>query len=384
MAHHSHPSDVRYGPGAIRRLAETVSQAGARRVLLVCGQQSFEASGAAAALPALEEVAEVTRWSDVTPNPDTGDLAVGLELLDATTPDVVIGVGGGSYMDMAKLLCAFAGTPAESLATAIDTCGTVTSRDVGLVLAPTTSGSGSEATHFAVVYIGDKKYSIAGPGLYADTVMLDPDLARSGSAHQRATSGVDAICQSIESLWATGSTSHSRQLARRALGLLRRSIEEFVHQPSDRSARAMCIGSHLAGRAIDISKTTAAHALSYAITKRYGIDHGNAVALTLGQFIEAHAAPDAVQRLNDGADPDRFSSAVGTIVDELGGHDGASAHAAFTDLLRRLDLVTTLQDAGLTTDRERADLVATVNLERLGNNPVGFDTSDLLALVERA
>jgi len=374
-----------------------VAGRGAGRVLLVCGARSFEASGAARMLPALTEVAQVRRWSEFAPNPDAADLRQGLAIAEEFAPDLVLGVGGGSALDMAKLLCAFRGLTDEAkLREAIRSGEAVTAREVSLVLAPTTSGSGSEATHFAVVYIGDHKYSVAGPAMRPDVVMLDPALTLSGSPYQRATSGIDAVAQAIESLWAVGATDRSRHWAGRALGLMLPAIEAYVTAPAGPpgeagarvpdagagvpdAARAMAIGSHLAGRAIDISRTTGAHALSYAITKRYGVSHGHAVALTLGAFIEAHAAAPAAALQ---VDPARHQQAVREIVRRLGAADGAGARARFNELLARLGLTTSLHEVGARTPQQRREIAEAVNAQRLGNNPVRFTPRELAQLVD--
>jgi alcohol dehydrogenase len=384
----SDPDPIRrpvvYGDGAVHRLPELVEQLDARRVLLITGRGSFDASGAAEVVPALERVAEVHRWYDFAPNTDADDLTVGLGVLAEVAPDVVVGVGGGSVMDMAKLLCAYRRTTgADRLREAIRSGEPVRRDGVGLVLVPTTSGSGSEATHFAVVYVGADKHSVADRSLLPDAVVLDPRLATSGSPHQRATSGIDAVAQAIESLWATAATDRSRRFARHALRLLLGHLEAFVTAPTPSSARAMAIGSHLAGRAIDVSRTTAAHALSYGLTKGYGVSHGHAVALTLGPFIAAHGdAPSAA--LRDGIDPRDHASAMETIVARLGATGPAEAHARFTDLLVRVGLDPRLSATGVTSAGRRAALVAAVNLERLGNNPVAFDAEGLTAILERA
>lgn len=366
---------VDYGVGSIIRLAATVDEMKARRVLLITGRSSFEASGASRIVAPLERVAEVRRWAEFSPNIDMRDLSVGIGIAQDFGADAVVAIGGGSVMDMAKLICAYRDRrDLSELADAIRSGDDVASRSVRLLLAPTTSGSGSEATHFAVVYIGDDKFSVAGEGMLPDSVALDPTLALSGSPHQRATSGIDAVCQAIESLWALGATTRSRRYAQIALHLLMGNIESFTECPTARSARGMQLGSHLAGRAINISKTTAAHALSYGVTKRFGIDHGNAAALTLGQFIEAHARTDVALRPT--ADPSIFQSAMQTILQRLGAIDGPTARQNFRDLLQRLGLVSNLGDAGCTDDDIPA-LANSVNVQRLGNNPVVFTTEGL-------
>ena len=371
---------VTFGEGAVSGLPAVVDALKARRTLLVCGRHSFEASGAAAILPELEQRGALCRWDDFRPNTDAADLAVGLDVLRSFEPDLILGVGGGSAMDMAKLLAGFA-TSDGDVRDAIESGARIEERGPRLVLVPTTSGSGSEATHFAVVYVGQRKHSVAGPAMRPDRVLLDPRLSRSSTPYQRATSGIDAVCQAVESLWAMGATQDSRRFARAALGLLLDHLEAFVVDPSGASAGPVCLGSHLAGRAIDISKTTAAHALSYGFTKRHGISHGHAAALTLGPFIEAHAAAQAGD-LQPGRHAEDHRLVMDEIIASLGATDGPSARERFRSLMSRLGLEPSLQRLGVVDDLDA--LVSGVNLERLSNNPVVFDAPALRSVLRRA
>ena len=373
---------IDYGDGAVDQLPAHIGERGWRRVLLVCGRTSFEASGAARIMPTLAANAEIHRWSDFAPNTDSADLMRGIKVLRGFEPDAVVAIGGGSAMDMAKLLCAYheLGDSGAVMA-AIRGGARVDSRRLGLCVVPTTSGSGSEATHFAVVYIGESKFSIAGPGIYPDLAILDPTLAMSGSAYQRATSGIDAVCQAIESLWAKGATNRSRIFARRALYLLLPHIEAFVASPTPIASRAMMMGSHLAGRAIDISKTTAAHALAYTITKRYGISHGHAVAMSLGRLIEAHAEADP-HRLQGGIDLDSHTKVMKEIENILQQYDGNSTRLRFSNLLNRIGLHDSLHKIGMTKLEQIKYLLSTVNIERLSNNPLILSESDFLEIFQ--
>jgi alcohol dehydrogenase class IV len=371
---------VAYGDRSVFRVPGHVHALGAKRVLLVCGRKSFEASGAAAMLPDLESVATVQRWSDFAPNTDAANLKSGLEVMQEFEPDVVIGVGGGSALDMAKLLCGFRDVAQDDVLGSIRSGFKTATRHERLVLVPTTSGSGAEATHFAVVYIGDDKYSIGGGAMRPDVIALDPTLAVTGSPYQRATSGIDAVSQAIESLWAVSATDRSRRFAKTALRVLMPAIERFVNDPDAESARAMCIGSHYAGRAIDISRTTAAHALSYGITKKYGISHGHAVGLTLGAFLEAHARPDA-DRLSPQVDRAAYADALADVLAALGAGTGREARTEFRLLMERIGLDPSLTAAGSATTAQRASLATSVNVERLLNNPVVFTATDLTNLL---
>ncbi|MDX2379665.1 MAG: phosphonoacetaldehyde reductase, partial [Acidimicrobiia bacterium] len=355
---------IAYGDGALRALPGRIGDD--RRVLLVTGRDSFDSSGASDVVEPLRRIAVVRRWCDFAPNTDAGDLWNGLQVVAEFEAEVIVGIGGGSVMDMAKLLCAFRGVESEEqLHAAIRAGRSIDVRGVGLILAPTTSGSGSEATHFAVVYIGDEKFSVAGPALRPDFTALDPNLAMTGSAHQRATSGIDAVCQAIESRWASGATRRSQRYAEFALPVLLANLEPFVVEPDARTARAMQFGSHLSGRAIDISKTTAAHALAYGISKRYGVDHGNAVALTLPHFIEVHddVAPE---RLNPSVDPAAHRCAMEFVRASLDASDGERARDAFIALLDRIGLPSTMSGVGYQPSDGFEALVGSVNVQRLG------------------
>ena len=372
---------VTYGPGAIRRVPALVEDVGARSVLLVCGRRSFEASGAAQMLPDLQRRVAVRRFSDFSPNTGIGDVEAGLAALRESRPDLVLAVGGGSTMDLAKLLCVL--DPEADPREAVKQGAPRDTRRVRLFLAPTTSGSGSEATHFAVVYLGEDKYSVASPALLPDHVVLDPELSRTATPQQRAASGVDALCQAIESRWAAGATPESQDVARRALPLLLDHLVPFVTDPTARGAEGMCLGSHLAGQAINISKTTAPHALSYGLTMRHGISHGHAVALTLGPFLEEHA-DTGTQHLQSGVTPAEHASAMKEILSHLGAVDGRDARRRFEVLLEAIGLERRLTRLGVVDAAERRLLATLVNTDRLANNPVAFDQAGLERMLDEA
>lgn len=372
------------GPGAIDQLPDVIAERGAGHVLLVCGRRSFDASGAARVLPALESIAQITRFDDFSPNTDADDLVRGLDLSRDDPPDLILGVGGGSAMDLAKLLAAYHDKRGvDEVREAIRSGAQITARSADLVLVPTTAGSGSEATHFAVVYIGHDKFSIAGPALLPDRVVLDADLPRSGLPYQRATSGIDAVCQAAESLWAVGGTTESRAFARAGLHLLLAHLTGFVADPHSDHAVGVSHGAHLAGRAINVSKTTAPHAMSYALTKRHNIPHGHAVALTFGPWMRRHI--DATRdQLRPDVDVAAHREAVADLLDAFDASDGAQAHDRFTALLHDLGLEPSLTALGVGDDEERATLAAAVNTERLGNDPLTASTDDLIAMLRDA
>lgn len=365
-----------FGADSLSELPRLAAELGMTRILLVTGQASFAASGAAAVLPALRQVATVETWSDFSPNPRVEDLTAGSALLGSFQPDGIVAIGGGSVLDMAKLLSVLGDVAADDRTQmeAAIRANAVAARSRPLVLVPTTSGSGSEATHFAVVYIGEEKFSVAGSAVLPDRVVLDPTLTLSASSYQKATSVIDAVAQAVESRWARGATADSRAFADDALRDLVAAAPAFVAGDVDAAVPA-ARGSYLAGRAIDLSKTTGAHALAYGLTKRHGVSHGHAVATTLGAWARLHAAhvadPAAHARLGDDL------AALSDIV----GADGPDALGDWLDAFANsLGLEVKLEALGVPHD-DVAVMAGQVNHERLGNNPVGLDQAGVGSLL---
>ena len=185
------PLGERITPGtADQHVLDYVSNKHFTRVFLVTGHRSFSWFEDRGFIDKLTSIAEVTRWSEARPNPEFLNLKEGLEEVAIANPDIIVGVGGGSVLDMAKLLAVL---HQRDLAEVYDvTSGTLdlTTREVHLALVPTTAGSGAEATHFSVLYRDGAKFSIAGSGLLPDHIVLDPGLVTSGDRMQLAASGL--------------------------------------------------------------------------------------------------------------------------------------------------------------------------------------------------
>lgn len=371
------PADDRpgiFGRQSIGELARIVRERGVGRVLLVTGKSSFAASGAAAVLPSLREVAEVEAWSDFSPNPEVDDLVAGAGVVQGFGPDAIVAVGGGSVLDMAKLLAVLGDTDAAQIPAAVR-ANAVGDRTRTLILVPTTSGSGSEATHFAVAYIGEEKFSVADPCLLPDFVILDPALTESAGRYQKATSVIDALAQAVESHWARGADDASRAFAATALADLADAAPAFLDGDPEATVRA-ARGSHLAGRAIDRSKTTGAHALAYALTRRHGISHGHAVATTLGGFARLHAAAAATGQ--GSADLPRDLDGIAGLI---GADGGAGVGDRLDEIATGLGLELRLGALGVPRT-DLAFMAGAVNRQRLANNPLELSEAEVEALLE--
>ena len=317
------------GAGSIGRLADILAALAPRRVFLVSGKSSFADSGAAPHVMRATAGMDVLHFTDFGRLPLHEDIQKGIEVYQVFSPDVVVAVGGGHVIDVAKAINHYTAKRP-------------------LVAIPTTAGSGSQATRFAVIYKDGQKASLESDDILPAFAIVDSALAASLPAQVAAASALDALCQSVESLWSRGATAESRGYADRALELLVPNIVAAVERRDPAALEVVAKAAHLAGKAINISKTTACHAFSYGLTYRFGVPHGMAVAVFL----------PAVWRHND------FTHAIS--LEEL------------EDLLKRFG-ITTLSRFGVSAG-DIESLAAQVNTERLGNNPRPFSDEEVIRL----
>ena len=369
---------VSFGFGALAKLQGVLAQLQAKRAFLVTGNASYTASGLAAALHEALPADAIFRFSEFSENPKVDDVAAGVAALRADRFDVVVAAGGGSAIDMAKLVNLFAHQRVEPRQL-LDGAA-LEHRGLPLVAIPTTAGSGSEATHFGVLYVDGIKHSIASPAMLPAFAIVDPTLTRSLPPRLTAITGMDALAQAIESYWCVHSTGESKSYARRAIALVLDHLATAVRRPSDVDRRGMSKAAHLAGRAINLSRTTGPHALSYALTAHYGIRHGHAVALTLGEFFVFNRGVSE-RDVTDARGAGYVRGTIDDLAAQMGCRDAAECRARLHELMHAIGLPTRLGELGISA-HEAVDLVAgNVNVERLRNNPRAMTAEQLHELV---
>jgi len=254
-------------------------------IFLVTGKNSFVISGAEKLLKPFLNRYSTVRFQYNEPNPKIEDVKHGLEIYKGQNPDVIIAVGGGSVIDTAKLINFF-GTNNVKAEEWLSAKNLQVKKGIPLIALPTTSGSGSEATHFAVLYIGKEKYSVEDETMLPDSAIIDPIFTMNLPPYITACSGMDALSQAIESYWNIYSTEESKILAARAIKLVASNIVNAVNNPTAYNRVAMSEGAHFAGKAIRVTRTTAVHAISYPITSYFGIPHGHACGLILPGMVD--------------------------------------------------------------------------------------------------
>jgi alcohol dehydrogenase class IV len=252
---------------------------------------------------------------------------------------------------------------------------------VPLIVAPTTAGTRSEATRFAVVYLDGKKYSVAHQFILPDYAIVDASLTESMPPPVTAETGLDAFCQAVESMWSVHSTEESIGYATEAIRLAWTHLQAAVRHPSRGDREAMCRAAHLAGKALNITRTTAPPALSYTITSKHGVAHGRAVALTLGAVLAFNHAIDGTNCI-DPRGPDYVRKAIDNIIGLLGVQTASDAERSIRTFVASLDCPTRLAEVGVTTDEQIQEIAESVNAQRLANNPRRLTNQSLIAILQ--
>jgi len=253
------------GFNSINFLATALDELSAKKIFLVTGKNSYSTSGAQGFLRRLLHDYEVSRFSDFEANPKIEDVRKTVEIFKQVKCDTVIAVGGGSVMDMAKLanfLAVNDQDPLHYFGTKNDTA----QKPKPLIAIPTTAGSGSEATSSAVLYADRQKFSVDNEFCLPDFAIVDPGLTMSLPKHITATTGMDALSQAVESYWNINSNEQSKVWAKGSIELIMPNIVTAVVKPCASARLAMAKAAHLAGKAINITRTTASHAISYPLS----------------------------------------------------------------------------------------------------------------------
>ncbi len=363
------------GSGRLAELPSLLESRSAQSCFIIADPGAYEASGVNERLKILLAGMDFTVFTDFAPNPDEASVERALTAARQSDSESVLAVGGGTSIDIAKLVsCCLT----SDLARVISSPERIT-RDLPLIAIPTTAGTGSEATHFAVLYINGVKHSIAHERLLPDACIIDVQLLESVPRSVAAHTGLDAFCQAIESIWSVNSTNESRLCGLEALGLSSLNLESVVNRPNHSSRAAMARAAHLSGKAINISKTTAAHAISYTLTSKFGIPHGLAVALTIGSCLVWNSKITEQDCVDDRGVA-HVRNCVDAVVKSLSCDSAEQARDRIADLIGEVGCHTRLSDFGL-TDGEIVTVAGAVNTERLGNNPRRLNTSDIESLL---
>ena len=358
------------GVRSYEEIKEIIESFGAKKFMIVCAGPvlSLDVGKYLAALdvPSVE-------FSNFSPNPKYEDICPAVELFRREGCDLVLAIGGGSAIDVAKCIKLYAALDPD--VNYLEQ--TAKHSDIPLIAIPTTAGTGSESTRFAVIYYKGEKQSVKHDCIVPDVAILLPEVLYTLPAYQKKCTVLDALCQAIESYWSVRSSDSSRQVAKQAIEILVCNIERYIFDEKlDREvASAIMMGSCLAGQAINLTTTTAPHAMSYKLTTLYGLPHGHSVGISLPRvwrYMLGHGEKCADSR-GYGFVCDTFAE----IAEAMGHKDALSAIEWYETLLLKMEI-----KGPVPKDRESELmlLAGSVNVERLTNNPIVLDNEALYQL----
>ena len=256
------------------------------KILIISGKKSFKKIEGSKLISSFlnKEKKEIFYYFKESPYPEVKELKKIIFFIKKIKPHIILAIGGGSVIDYAKI--------ANIKDLAIDTSLKIKNKEYNskkkisrLVVLPTTAGSGAEVTSSAVIYLNKIKYSVEGEGIVPDYFFLLPQLIVRNNKKLKSSAGFDAISQSIESIISVRSNKKSLFFAKKSLQLSLPNFTNFYNNPNQYNSSLMSLAAMYSGKAINISKTTAPHAVSYPFTSLYGISHGHAVSLTLEKFL---------------------------------------------------------------------------------------------------
>ncbi|NHZ82732.1 iron-containing alcohol dehydrogenase [Massilia sp. CCM 8695] len=369
-------------PGAASRLGSMVAShfPAARRALIVT-DPGFLATGLVdAPRRSLEQAGlAVQVWSDVVADPPEPVVLQAVDVARQHGADLVIGLGGGSSMDVAKLIAVLAGS--DQPLSQIYGIGNVRGTRLPLVQVPTTAGTGSEVTNIAIVTTGaTTKMGVVAPQLYADLAILDAQLTLGLPPMVTAATGIDAMVHAIEAYTSKHKKNPlSDNLAREALSLLSRNLLRACQHGSDLEARqAMLLGACFAGQAFSNAPVAAVHALAYPIGGIFHVPHGLSNSLVLPHVL----------RFNLSHASAHYAELAGIIVPSLSGSEEARAHAligAMESIAAKTGIQTMLRQVGVGAgDIDRLADDAMLQTRLLGNNPRELTRDDIHAIYSAA
>ena len=370
-----------FGTGSLSTLAGHIKELNAKNPLVVIDKNLSKAGFQ-------EKIADILKpegikfsvYDKVEPEPAIELADEGAAVAIENKNDIIVGIGGGSAMDVAKAIAVLA----TNKGNAVDYLGLnkIPKPSLPKIIIPTTAGTGSEVT-FTAVFVRKnlkKKEGMNSPHLYPEIALLDPELTLSLPPQPTAQTGLDALCHAIESYTSINASPISELISLQAVMLISENLRTCVHDGKNLAAREnMLLGSLYAGMGLANAGVTAVHSLSYPLGGKYGVGHGLANTMML-LSVMGFNLPAALDKFTDIAD------AMGECVDGLPTRAAAFlALEAVEALIEDCGIHSTLAEFGITEKDfpELADVAMTV-ARPLENNPRKVTKNDAIAMYAQA
>lgn len=375
------PTRIIFGVNAVKQLGDMIAGLGGHSVFLVA-DPGLKQAGIIKEIEAILHTAKIsyTLFDKVTPEPGLKLADQGVKLAKKNKADCVVGLGGGSALDIAKavsILLTNGGKAEDYLG-----LGKIKLRGVPKIMIPTTAGTGAEVT-FTAVFINEKtnsKGGMNGDPLYPDAAILDPALTLSLPPHVTAATGIDAFTHALEAFVSTQAHAISDMYALEAIGLISNNLGVAYANGSNLEARsAMLMGSLLGGKALATAGVGLVHAMAYPLGGMFNTAHGLANAVLLPYVVEYNII----------GSPEKFATVAQVMGYETEGLPLREAAQLAVEAIHQLNadvgIPSSLEDLNIPADRipEMARIALTVT-RPVENNPRKPTAEDVIAIYEAA
>ena len=346
-----------------------------KKIFLLCGNKSFINSGAEYFFNNITNNKKIKLFYKNSELPVLDELIEIIKNIKNFKPDLILAVGGGTVIDYAKIANVVDVGP-DLANLIVNYSYPYKKKYTKLAVIPTTAGSGAEVTSNAVIYVKGIKHSFESELLIPDNFFLIPEFLVSAPNKIKASAGFDAIAQALESLVSKKSNIQSVEYASKSLRISINSYISFLNNPNLKNATEMSIAANLAGKAINISKTTAPHAASYPFTSLFNISHGHAVSLFFEKFFNFNY---------NNLDKSETSFDLKKRFDLLFALFEVSNIKDFNlkiSLIKKLaNLEDDLTKLNIDIKKSSENIIKGINLLRLGNNPIKIDDKDIYRII---
>ena len=316
-------------------------------------------------------------FSDFRANPRLEEVEEGIQAFSAFRGDSILAVGGGSALDTAKCIKLFTGLSKEKPYPEQE----FQENGIPLLVHPTTAGTGSESTPFAVIYQDGEKCSVEHESIYPKYRIEDARSLRSLPMYQKKVTLLDALSHAMEAIWSKYSNEDSRAYGQKAISLILTNYKAYLslenkneakvqgkassaEDPSQSVLESIAEAANLAGKAIAVTKTTAGHALSYKLGSIYQLPHGLATAM-----VNRALYPFMCREKSRMTDPENLLFLAKCFSAETE-EEGAKR---YLEILEDLEILPNLS----VKEGDLENLVAAVNPERLSNHPIALREEDI-------
>lgn len=343
-----------------------------KKILLVCDGSIKYQKDFNAYLSKIEKTGtNIIRFTDFQPNPLYDSVVKGVVVYREEHCDAIMVVGGGSAMDVAKCVKLYSnmqgnGENGDFL------WQEVVPNKIPFLAMPTTAGTGSEVTCYAVIYYEGAKQSITHDSFIPETVLMDSSVLKTLPLYQKKCTMMDALCHAIESFWSVNSTEESKKYSCDAIKLVLANMQGYLDNTEEGNA-GMLMAAHTAGKAINITQTTAGHAMCYKVTSLFGVAHGHAAILC-----DRKLFPWMIRNTGMCTDPRGEAFLKETFADisqAMGCNNSEEASVKLQEIFDSLQL-----DVPVATKEQFEQLKTSVNPVRLKNHPVQLTVESIDAL----